>query len=49
MCWTLTRQAVVYEKIVANNKIVVNKKIEYWFGILEFLLIRLKNTKNYLC
>lgn len=34
MCWTLTRQAVVYEKIVANNKIVVKKKIEYWLDRL---------------
>ena len=45
MCWTLTRQAVVYENIVANNKIVVNKKIEYWLNRLEIYSLDLKTLK----
>ena len=37
MCWTLTRQAVVYANIVANNKIIVNKKNLIFVEELEIL------------
>ena len=39
MCWTLTRQAVVYANIVANNKIVVNKKNLIFVEQIRILLI----------